>query len=86
LGLARTQSQKVLSSRIKFCNGLRNNSASNVKLPISAIETANTQIMSANIKNDMLNPFRPLNSREIEKINMRIVGLKEKIFLKDKHI
>ena len=38
-----------------------------------SIDMPNTQIMKANLKNDMINPFRNLNSREIEKINKRFV-------------
>tara|TARA_B110000285_G_C15075700_1_gene590590 strand:+ start:513 stop:686 length:174 start_codon:yes stop_codon:yes gene_type:complete len=40
----------------------------------------NTQIMSAHLKNDLIDEFRQLNSRDIQKINHRITALKQKIF------
>ena len=45
-----------------------------------------TQIQSAQLKNDMINPFSKLNSRDIMKINERFRNLKERLFLKDKII
>jgi hypothetical protein len=72
--LARTHSQQVFSSRLRFANGLRNNSVGNAKMARDqSNDMPNTQIMKANLKNDAINPFRNLNSREIEKINKRFV-------------
>lgn len=45
-----------------------------------------TKISDAHYKSDLVNPFSTLNSRDIMKINKRICGYKEKLFLKDKVI
>ena len=45
-----------------------------------------TKISDAHYKSDLVNPFATLNSRDIIKINKRICGYKEKLFLKDKVI
>lgn len=53
---------------------------------LSRFDMPCTQIPTAQLKNDLLNPFSTLSSREIIKVNQKFCGLKEKLFLKDKVI